>query len=162
MVELVIAIVVLSIGAVTFLELVVNMTRDSADPVIQEQAYAIAQSYMEEIVTQPFCDPDFSVDCRSNCTAANACTVCSLPEGSRSLFDDVCDYGGLSDSGAEDFYGPIPGLASYIVDVTIDDSGETLSGLSSASGQLVRVDVRVRHAHSADLDVTLTGYKVNF
>ena len=162
LVELVIAIVVLSIGATTLLTLVLNTTRDSADPVIQEQAFAIAQSYMEEIFTLPFCDPDFSIDCRTDCTAANACTACSLNEGSRSLFDDICDYDGLTNTGAEDYYGPIAGLSSYLVDVTVADSGVTLNGLASASGQVVRVDVRVRHSGSPDLNATLRAYKANF
>jgi len=161
-IELVIAIVVLSIGAVTFLNLILNMTRDSIDPVIQEQAYAIAQSYMEEILTQPFCDPDISADCRTDCTVSNACTTCNNTEASRSLYDDVCDYNGLSDTGAEDYYGPITGLTSYLVDVTVDDNGVTLNGLSSATGQVVRVDVRVRYSGSPDLDATLSAYKVNF
>ena len=162
LIELVIAIVVLSIGATTFLTLIINTTRDSADPVIQVQAFAIAQSYLEEILSQPFCDPDFSLDCRADCTASNACTACRLTEASRSLFDDVCDYNGLSDSGAEDISGPIAGLTSYIVDVTVDDSSVMLNGLTSATGQVVRVDVRVTHSGATDLDATLSSYKVNF
>lgn len=161
LIELVVSIVVLSIGVTTFLTLILQTTRDSPDAMIQEQAYAIAQSYMEEILSQPFCDPDFSTDCRANCTA-NACTTCSLAEGSRNLFDDVCDYDGLSDNGAEDFNGPIAGLSGYNVDVTVDDSGATLNGLSSATGQVVRIDVRVRHDTFTDLDATLKAYMSNF
>lgn len=162
LIELVIAIVVLSIGATSLLTLIVNTTRASADPVIKEQAYAIAQSYMEEILIQPFCDPDFSTDCSADCSVSNACTACSFDEGTRNLFDDVCDYNGLSDNGAEDFYGPIAGLTSYIVDVTVDDDSVTLNGLQSSSSQVVRIDVRVRHAGFAELDATLRAYKVNF
>lgn len=162
LIELVIAIVVLSIGATTLLTLIINTTRDSADPVIQEQAFAIAQSYMEEILTHPFCDPDFSTDCRTDCFDANACTACSLSEGSRSLFDDVCDYNGLSDNGAEDFLGSIAGLTPYIVDVTVADNSVTLNGLLSSSGQVVRIDVRVRHSGLSEVDATLIAYKVNF
>ena len=111
---------------------------------------------------QPFCDPDFSSDCRTDCTAAAACTTCNLTEGSRNLFDDVCDYDGLSDNGAEDFNGPIAGLSGYNVDVTVDDSGVTLNGLSSATGEVVRIDVRVRHDTFTDLDATLKAYMANF
>ncbi|MCZ6503458.1 MAG: prepilin-type N-terminal cleavage/methylation domain-containing protein [Gammaproteobacteria bacterium] len=162
LVELVVSIVVLGISVTTFLTLVLQTTRDSPDAMIQEQAYAIAQSYMEEILSQPFCDPDFSTDCRTDCTASTACTTCSLAEGSRNQFDDVCDFNGLSNNGAEDFNGAITGLSAYNVDVTVDDSGVTLNGLSSASGQVVRIDVRVRHDTFTDLDATLKAYMANF
>lgn len=161
LVELVIAIVVLALGATTYLLLVNRSLERSGNPIVEQQAYAVAQSYMEEILANPFCDPDFSTDCKADCTSATACSTCSISEGSRSLFDDVCDYDGLSDAGAEDFTGAIPGLSNYNVDVTVDDSGVTLNGLSSASGQVVRIDVNVSYP-GTDVDATMQSYKVNF
>jgi MSHA pilin protein MshD len=164
LVELVIAIVVLGIGVTAFLAQIVNVTTHSADPMLQQQAHAVAQSYMEEILAQPFCDPDFSTDCRAACTSATACTTCNAAEGSRAAYDAVCDYDGLSDStGARDFSGAlIGGLGSYNVDVSVDDSGVTLSGLSSASGQLVEVTVTVTHDTQAEINDVLRAYKVNY
>lgn len=164
LVELVIAIVVLGIGATAFLVRIVNVTAHSVDPMLQQQAHAVAQAYMEEVLAQPFCDPDFSIDCRAACTSATACTTCNMAEGSRAAYDSVCDYNGLSDAtGARDVSGAlIGGLGAYNVNVTVDDSGVTLSGLSSASGQLVEVTVTVTHDTQAGINDVLRAYKINY
>jgi len=75
LIELIISMVIISI-ALTGILTVMNLTvSHSADPVIQHQAVAIAESYLEEILLQSYADPD----------AADG-------EASRSLFDDVDDY----------------------------------------------------------------------
>ena len=166
LIELVIAIVVISIGLSALLITITNMTSRSADPAVQQQGMAIAQSYMEEILSQAFCDPnDFSTDCFADCTA-NACGSCSgataLGGGgeSRSTYDDVCDYAAISDEATADINGPISELADYSVTVTVDDSGESLGSLDSDLGEVVRIDVVVTHTNG--FSTTLTAYKVNF
>ena len=163
LVELVTAIAVLGIGVTLFLTLILQTVRDSPDPMLQVQAHAISQSYMEEILSQPFCDPDdFSGDCFAACTAAAVCSACGTREASRGLYDDVCDYAGLADDGAADFTGAVPGLARYNVAVVVDDADVTLGSLSSTLGQVVRIEVTVTHDSYTDLAVKLTSYKVNF
>lgn len=167
LIELIITIVILGIGVTAFLVLVNQTTRDSVDPLIRQQAGAVAQAYMDEVLLNPFCDPDFSTDCRTACTSATACTTCSNPEGSRNLYDDVCDYDGLSNTGARDRDGSaIAGLGNYNVQVTVDDGSDgsavTLNTLSSNSGQVVRVDVRVTHSSYQQLDYILSGFRVNY
>ncbi len=164
LIELVIGLVVLGIGVTAFLNLIVNSTRHSADPMIQQQAHAIAQAYMEEILAQPFCDPDFSTTCPASCTSATACATCNIAEGARSNYDAVCDYNGLSDAtGARDFTGAlVGGLGSYNVSVTVDDSAVTLSGLSSATGQLVEVSVTVTHDVQTGINDVLRAYRINY
>lgn len=163
LIELVIAIVVMTIGASAFLTLVFNITRHSADPMIQQQAYAITQAYMEEILARPFCDPD-DATCQAGCSSATACSSCNAVEATRDLYDAVCDYDGLADnSGAEDFGGTaISGLEAYNVNVTVDDSAVTLGGLSSGTGQVVQIEVNVTHDGMTDIDVTLQAFKTNF
>ena len=164
LVELIIGLVVLGIGVTAFLNLIVNTTRHSADPMIQQQAHAIAQAYMEEVLAQPFCDPDFSTTCRTSCISATACATCNIAEGTRSNYDAVCDYNGLSDStGARNYTGAlVAGLGSYNVNVNVDDSAVTLSGLSSASGQLVEVTVTVTHDTQTGINDVLKAFKVNY
>jgi len=167
LIELIVAIVILAIGVSAFIVLINQTTRDSVDPLIRQQAGAIAQAYLDEALTNPFCDPDFSTSCRTDCTSATACSVCSLNEGSRDLFDDVCDYDGINDSGARDRSNNlITGLENYNVQVTVDDGGDgsavTLDGLTSNSGQVLRVDVEVTHDTFVDLDYVLSGHRVNF
>jgi hypothetical protein len=119
---------------------------------------------MEEVLAQPFCDPGFSTTCRTACTSATACATCNTVEGARSSYDAVCDYSGLSDAtGARDFSGAlIGGLGSYNVSVAVDDSAVTLSGLSSASGQLVEVTVTVTHDTQTSINAALKAFKVNY
>lgn len=167
LIELVITIVILAIGVSAFLVLMNQTTRDSVDPLIRQQAGAIAQSYLDEVMTNSFCDPDFSTNCRADCTSSTACSVCSTNEGSRELFDDVCDYDVINDSGARDRNSnPIAGLGNYNVDVSVDDGSDgsavTLDGLTSNNGQVVRIDVRVTHDSFSDLDYVLSGFRVNF
>ncbi len=166
LIELVLAIVILSIGVTAFIALINQTVSRSADPMVISQANAIAQAYLEEIMLSNFCDPDLSADCPTFCTAANACTVCSVAESSRNLFDDVCDYNDpLVDSttGAKDQNNNlITGLEAYNINVTVDDSGVTLNGLNSATGDIVRIDVNVTHDSFSDLNLTLSGYRTNF
>lgn len=170
LIELVVAIVVLSIGATAFLTLINQATRKSIDPVIIQQANAIAQSYLEEIILNPFCDPDLSNDCPAFCSASagNACTVCTAAEANRSLYDDVCDYSNLNDfAGAVDRnLNPISGLGDYNITVTVEDGSVSgpaiLNTLSSSSNEVLRVDVNVTHDNIPTLDYTLSGYRVNY
>lgn len=173
LIELILAIVILSIGAIAFIRLISQTTASSIDPVIREQANAIAQSYLEETLLNPFCDPDVTTSCPVFCSVDNACGVCSNFEGllNRNLFDDVCDYGNINDNnGAIDQNGGavINGLEAFNIRITVIDTGITLQGepsantLSSATGQVMRIDVNVTHDTFLTLDYTLSGYKSNF
>lgn len=164
LIELISSIVILTV-AVAGVMLVVNSTIGrSADPMVEEQAAAVAQSYLEEILLKPFCDPDFSTDCPTACTtsACGACAGAIGPAETRSTFDDVCDYNGLNDAGAKGQNGAaIAGLGSYTINVTVASVGVTLNGLSSNAGQIVRVDVNVTHPALTGTR-TVTGYKANY
>lgn len=170
LIEVIFALVVLSLGVAGFLTLINQTTRHSADPMVLQQANAIAQSYLEEAMLNAFCDPDnFSTDCPAACTASNACTVCSTLETSggdpdRPNFDDVCDYAAIDDTaGARSQDGTaIPELSAYNVDVAVDDSGVVVNGVSSATGRIVRVDVTVTHDNYPDLNLVVSGYRTNF
>ncbi len=140
LIELIVAMVVISV-ALTGILLVINYTtRNSADPVLRHQAIAIAEAYMEEITLKNFTDPD--VD----------------GEGSRALFDDVDDYDGLVDNGAVDQNGnAITGLGNYTVSVDVapqpyGPAGSTVNGL--------RIDVTV--TDPAGVSLTLTGYRADY
>jgi MSHA pilin protein MshD len=141
LIELIVSIVVIAIAVSAVLGVLTTTTGASADPLIQQQAIAIAESYLEEISLNAFSDPDGSDG-----------------EASRTLFDDIDDYDGLSDSGARDqLDNPIAGLTDYNVSVTVVPS----SALPSiAASDALRVDVRVVRA--PEVDVTLSAYRVRF
>lgn len=145
LVELVVSIVVIGIGVGGILLAIDRTTRASGDPVMGQQAMAVGEAYLEEILLKNFADPDQPES--------------GGPEAgeSRPIYDDVSDYNGLSDVGARDQNdNPIAGLAQYSVDVTVANSA--LAGIPAADAK--RVDVRVTGAFGVDL--TLTGYRMNF
>lgn len=157
LVELVMYIVVVSVGMAGIL-LVMNVTtRRSADPMIQEQAILIAESYMKEILMKRFYD-------------SNTNNVCPTPEvGGRGAYDNVCDYNNLNDtSGARDQFGnAVSGLERYNVAVTVNNAGVTLGPTASQINntgviRVLRVDVTVTHDNVPDLSVPLTGYRTHY
>jgi MSHA pilin protein MshD len=120
LVELIISIVVISIALVGIFT-VINLTSStSANPVVQYQAIAIAESYMEEILLQAYCDP------AGPCTTQ--ATLGSESDEGRATYDDVDDFNGLSDSGAQNSQGkPIALLSAYVVKVKVFE--EAVAGL---------------------------------
>jgi MSHA pilin protein MshD len=70
LVELIMFIVIIGIAVAGVLGAMSLSTRASADPLIQKQALAIAEAYLEEVLAMPFtyCDPD-DVDAASATSA---------------------------------------------------------------------------------------------
>ena len=138
LVELVIAIVVIGIAASGVLLVMNYTTAHSADPMIQHQAVAIAESYLEEVLLQPYSDPDGIA-----------------AEANRSLFDDIDDYN-FTEVGARDQGNPavvIAGLGAYTVTVAV--TADTLNTVAAK-----RIDVTV--GHTSGINMTLTGYRTNY
>ncbi len=149
LVELVLSIVVIGVAVSGSMLAVHRVVSRSADPMLQHQASAVAEAYLEEVLARPFADPDDG-------------SVCSAPEPSRDLYDDVCDYDGLDELGARTQDGvAVAGLEPYRVRVNVDQAA-SLNGLTG-SADVLRVDVRVTHALAAlGLDLTLSGYRTSY
>ena len=164
LIELITSMVLLGIALSGILLAINNSVSHSADPMIQEQASALAQAYLEEVTAKPFCDPDFSNNCAVACTTS-ACGVCAGAIGAtetRATFDDMCDYNGLTDVGARDqTNNPIASLSRYTATVTVSSIGESLNGLDSNKGEIVRVAVSVSHP-SLPTPVLLSTYRSNY
>jgi len=149
LVELVITIVIISISVGAVIGALSKMMAHSADPMIEAQAVAIAESYLEEIMPKAYLDPTSG-------------TVCPGAGGSRSVYDNICDYNGLVDVGAKDQSGVAPpslDLSAYTVSVTVNPSN--LNNLSG-SGQVLRIDVNVVYDDGSLVDITLSGYRTNY
>lgn len=133
-IELVVSMVIIGVAVVGILKVMEITTRRSADPMIQHQAVAIAEAYMEEILTKSYAPGPGT--------------------GTRDQFDDVDDYRNLPDTTVRDQEGnAIPGLGDYAVTVAITDT--TLDGVSAK-----RVDVTVTHGNL--VNITLTGYRTDY
>ncbi|MEY4719271.1 MAG: hypothetical protein RL563_1889 [Pseudomonadota bacterium] len=99
LIELVISMLIISVALVGILSVIQLTSRHSADPLLQRQAVAIAESYLEEITAQAY----------SGSTSSG-----------RANFDDVDDYNGLSDNGVHDQNGhAVSGLSQYTVTVAV-------------------------------------------
>lgn len=172
LIELIVAIVIIGIGVAAFATLMNATTVNSVDPLLRQQANAIARAYLEEISLKSFCDPDLAVDCPVDCSGGNTCsdTVnCTENTGAaetRSSFDDVCDFEQpeIVNAAVTDQLGnPILSLSDYRVTVDIvDNGGADLNDLNGGSSQSLRIDVTVSNTNNSDIDVILSGYKANF
>ena len=141
LIELIIAIVIISIAASTILMALSTSVASSADPMIRHQAVAIAEAYLEEIALRSFADPD-GVD----------------GEASRDLYDDVDDYNGLVDNGARDqFDNALASLGDYTVTVAVTASS-AMPPIAATDLFLISVTI----THPANIDFTISGYRANF
>lgn len=149
LIEVLVTIVLIAIASAALLGVFTNLIRTSADPVIQQQASTIAESYLEEILLRPFDDPQGEV----------AGGGLEGDEGGRGGYDDVQDYQGLPAGPAADQFGnPIPALGDYIVSVAVTDAA--LNDIGVGTGDALRIDVTV--THPAVASITLTGYRTNY
>lgn len=142
LVELVVTIVVVAVAVSGVLALVSATASRSADDMLQVQAVAIAESYLNEILQKPFgVDP-----CAPGCT--------------RTLMDKVGDYNGLVDVGAHDATGTaVANLGSYTVQVSVVN--RTLGkapAVPAAQSELVTVTVTSPNGYS----VALSGYRTSY
>lgn len=121
LVELIVAIVIISVGLAGVLSVFQQVVRGSADPVIRKQMLSIAEGLMEEIALKPY--------------AGSA----AVPSGcARAAFADVDDYNGYSATGICDIEGnAIAALAAYNVAV------EVAVGSLGGVGQAKRITVTV-------------------
>ncbi|BCB25399.1 hypothetical protein SKTS_02850 [Sulfurimicrobium lacus] len=181
LIELVIFIVIVSVGVAGILSVMNVTVLHSADPIIQKQAVSIAESLLEEIELQPitWCDPN-----DDNATTATSAAGCAaMPEGmgpeaafgvnqlhaeSRyqdinggdSPFDNVNDYNGFSMVGIRGIDANatvLPGLGAYSANVAITAAG---AAFGLAADDALRIDVRV--TGPGNTDITLTGYRFRY
>ncbi len=149
LVELVISMVVIGIALGGILLVMNYTTARSADPLIQHQGVAIAEAYLEEILTRAYDE-----DAVPGTADTEGAWGPDAGEGSRDLYDDVNDYQGLSDVGARDQTGAaIAGLTAYTVQVAV--VAAPLNGAPAA-----RVEVTVTHGSGFSLAVS--GYRANY
>lgn len=138
LVELIMTIVIVGVAVAGILVVFTNTIVKSADPMIQHQAIAIAEAYMEEILLRPFTPGPGT--------------------GTRADYDDIFDYDGLSGAPADQFGTPL-GLAGYTVTVSV--AASPAEGLGAIPGaDVARINVTV--THTSGVNMTLTSYRTNY
>ena len=162
LVELIVAIVIISVGIAGILSTFNIAVSGSASPLIAKQALAIAEALMEEVQLAPFtfCDPDDPL-----AETATPATVCTIPEamgpeaGDARPFDNVNDYNGFALPAITDVAGAaVPYLAGYTAGIVV--TAVALNGITLASGDVLRITVSVT-APTAEV-FTLDGYRTRY
>lgn len=173
LIELVISIVVIGIAATAILQSLGFLTLSNVDPLLRSQANLVAQSTLNEVMSQSFFDGDD--DPRIDDSISNP-DVCPTPESDsgydRRLWDNICDYDNFDsnnddglDPGIRDRQGnALPGLTSYRVQVAVNtDTSLTLGDLSNTSGCTPRIArITVTASDPRSQTVQLTGYRTSY
>lgn len=149
LIEMVIAIVIISVGLAGVLLAFNVAVQSSADPLVHKQMLSVAEEMMEEILLKPF---PASIP-----PSTNFPTSCGGASARRADFDDVADYDRYETTGICDIDGQaVAGLASYSVQVTID-AAATLGALGG--GSVIKVMVVVTHGTDT---ITLVGWRTKW
>lgn len=153
LIELIMFIVIVSAAVVGVLSVLNITARHSADPMINKQMLAIAESLMDEIQLKDF---DATVSGRSG----TACYADAFDQAHRASFDCVANYHGFpwGASGIHDAGGnAIPSLSTFTASVTVAAATADISDAPAAAIRVITVTV-TRGADS----LTLTGYRFNY
>jgi MSHA pilin protein MshD len=143
LVELVVAITIVAIAVTTILGAFAAIATRSADAMMQQQAIAIGESYLSEILQRWVVDPNDPTG--------------TLPNTGRASWDRVDQYNALSEHPHDQFNAPIASLSSYTVSVSTSQSS-ALAGVPAANVR--RVDITVSYPPSAS--VILSGYRTSY
>ena len=170
LVELIMFIVIIGIAVAGVLGAMSLSTRASADPLIQKQALAIAEAYLEEVLAMPFtyCDPD-DLDAATATSATVGAGGCAATievigaeagetrGGGTTPYDNVNDYNSLATGVPASIDGTaIGGLSSYNVSVAV--VAEALSTVAVSASLRVTVTV----TGPAGVSVRLDGYRTRY
>ena len=146
LIELVFAIVIISVAVAGVLRVYITAVRSSADPMVAKQMLAIAEGMVEEIALKPY----------GVVAASGTPATCA-----RNTFNDIWDYQGYATSGVIcDVDGnTLPTLNGYSVNVTVVLDATTFSAVGVT--QTAKITVNVSNAgHSLSLVTWRTNYAV--
>ena len=133
LIELIIAMVVLSSISVVMFQTATNINQSSVDPIIRSQALNIASAYIEEIETKAFFDPKSGLFCPDK-------SITNQQHQARREFDDICDYRFLLDNKVRDINGNlVTGLENYSIEITVEQ--QTQQPLNEQLTAKISIDV---------------------
>lgn len=149
LVELIMAVTIISIAVISVLNVFSLTGGRSADPLLTRQSLAAAESLLQEILSQPFTLDDL-----------NGGADAMGPESGESRgsptapFDHVDDFAGYTTIGIVSADGtPIAGLAGYTASVTVQQ--QSLDNIGAGEGLLVTVTVTA----PGGAPVSLSGFR---
>ena len=140
LIEMVVAIVVISVGLAGVMIAFTTTTRNSADPAVRKQLLVVADQFMEEIQLKPF--------------AAQANTT---PTGcARDTYNDVADYNCYATTGKIcDIEGTaLSELSGYSISISVQSG--TLSGVAGS------LKIVVTASKGATESLQLVGWRTDY
>jgi MSHA pilin protein MshD len=161
LIEVIVFIVVVSVGVTGLMSVLNSSLKYTADPMLRKQALAVAEALLEEVQSMPFtdCDPDFYDPLTGACTLVEAMGV-EAGEARPSLatpFDNVNDYNSFTLAvGDADIGGTVFVPTGYSANVTV--TSEALSTVPAADTLRIRVDV----TYNASEHIVLEGYRTRY
>lgn len=167
LIELIMFVVIVSVGIAGILSVFNLTTQKSADPQIRRQMLAVAEALLEEVQFKAFtyCDPDdpnaVTATGPGDCTggAGGANDESKLPLGAeagetRATYDNVSDYNGLNLAPASDINGTTITGYSATVSVTQQQAEASIPLAES-----LRITVTVTHGGDS---LSLSGYRLRY
>lgn len=165
LIELIVFIVIVSVGLAGILSVLNLTTRHSADPMIRKQMLAIAEGMMDEVAAQPvtWCDPDDP----AAATAMNV-AACATPEaigaeggetrsGAVTPFDNVNDYNGLAGITTGITGTPMP--PGYSAAITVAQNALGPGGAVVPAAAALRMTVTVNFGNE---NLIVEGYRTRY
>lgn len=149
LIELVASIVIISTALMGTLISINTASIYSANPLLIQQATAIASSYLDEIASKLFVN--------GSCPAPSGGLISSA--SGRASATHLCQYNGLSQAPTDQNGTLVSGLGAYTVTVTINFSTANLGTLTTAA-KVNRIDVTVTHPNMSA--VLLSAYRTNY
>jgi MSHA pilin protein MshD len=154
LIELVIAIVIISVGVAGVMAAFSTSVRGSGDRLVDKQMLAVAEEMMEEVLLKPFAITG-AAPSNSNQSCQGSSTNSAA---ARNAFNDVRDYNGYSTTGICDAEGnAMPWLNAYNVAVTAQTLAGTWNNIPGTA--VLQVNVTVTHGTQS---ITLTGFRTNY
>lgn len=177
LIELIIFIVIVSVGLAGVLTVLNVTTKASADPMIRKNMLAMAESLLEEVQLQSFtwCDPDdvnaatamAYVECTPTMVQNTAAGKTGESRGSNTTpLDNVLDYNALLlPSPMTSLTGAVPAPAGYSASIGV--AAAALNEIPAASDAALLITVVVCHANACSQNpagdfITLQGYRTRF
>lgn len=141
LVELVIAIVVISVSITAVMGLLGSISISSAAPMLRTQSTSIAAAYLDEVLAKPFQDPD-GID----------------NEVTRTTFDDVDDYNTYTDVGVRNQTDTaVAGLNQYTARVDV-----FAIALGAGANNIPALRVQVTVTDPSGARTVISGYRTNY
>lgn len=180
LIELIMFIIVVGAGLAGVIGVLNVTAQGSADPLIQKQALAIAEAYLEEVLAAPFtyCDPDDDHAATAESTGAvnpadpTRCHTTLETIGAEAgetrgsgttPYDNVNDYSSLAAGAPASIDGtPIAGLGAYQVTIAVTAEAISTVAANDSNGRPQSLRVTVTVTGPGNVTVTLDGYRTRY